>query len=152
MRLLLSFLKNYLSSWEIDVEYIWYGYDDESKILLAVWIQSVMMKIQLILGRWIAWLIPHLITKSSTLVDVILTVWCIVLMTRLLWIWMCDINITTWFLILVSVTTTTDWEFNYIWKVILSRWHKWLLTSWFFPVQRIEWKTISENIHKSVSW
>ena len=51
IRLLLLFLKNSLSSWEIEADCIWYGYNDESKILLAAWMESVMTKIQFTLGR-----------------------------------------------------------------------------------------------------
>jgi len=88
MRLLLSFLKNPLSLQKIDVKCIWYKCNDKSKIFLVVCIESVMMKIWLTLGKQIAWLILHLITKSLALVDVMLTTWYIVLMIGLLWIWM----------------------------------------------------------------
>ena len=50
MWLLLSFLKNSLSSQEIAAEWTWYGYNDDSKILLAVCKESMMMTIYLILG------------------------------------------------------------------------------------------------------
>ena len=86
MRLLLPFLRNSLSSCEIEADCVWYRYDDELKIPLAVWMKSVIMKIQFTLGRQVAWLILHLIVKSSALVDVTFTTWHIVLMTRLSWL------------------------------------------------------------------
>ena len=69
MRLLLSFLKNSLSLYKIEVDCVWYRYNDELKIPLAVWMESVMTKIQFTLGRQVAWLILHLIVKSSASVD-----------------------------------------------------------------------------------
>ena len=69
MRLLLSFLKNSLSLYKIEVDCVWYRYNDELKSPLAVWMESVMTKIQFTLGRQVAWLILHLIVKSSASVD-----------------------------------------------------------------------------------
>ena len=54
MWLLLSFLKKSLSSQEITAEWIWYGYNNKSKILLATCKESVI-KIYLMLGIAMAW-------------------------------------------------------------------------------------------------
>ena len=74
MWLLLSFLKKSLSSQEIVAEWIWYGYNNESKILLAIYKESVIT-IYLMLGIAMAWLIPYLIVKSSASMVVTLTAW-----------------------------------------------------------------------------
>jgi len=91
---------------------MWYKCDEESKILLVVWIESIMMNIQLILRRQVAWFILHLITNNLASVDEILAAWCIVLITRLLYEWTYDINMATWFLMLVSNITTTKYKSN----------------------------------------
>ena len=82
------------------------------------------------LGICVAWMMPHLIAKSSASIDVTLTTWCIVFMTGLLWLWMWDIDVATWFLMLASDTTTTDWGSDDAWMVVLSRYRKWLLILW----------------------
>lgn len=74
---------------------MWYKCDEESKILLVVWIESIMMNIQLILRRQVAWFILHLITNNLASVDEILAAWYIVLITRLLYEWTYDINMAT---------------------------------------------------------
>ena len=119
--IIVAFLKKlYEFMWDC----IWYGYNDESKILLAAWMESVIIKIWFTLGRQVAWLILHLIVKSSASVDATFTIWYIVLMTGLSWLWMCNIDVTIWFLMLASITTTTERGSNDAWMVILSRHHK----------------------------
>ena len=76
-------------------------------------------------------MIPHhLSVKSLASVDMTLTVWYIVLMTGLLWLWMWDIEATTWFLMLVSDITTAEWGSSDTWIIMLSRHLKWHLMSW----------------------
>ena len=84
MELLLLLVKNSLSSQEIATEWIWYRWTKELKILLATWMESEMMTILLMFRRWVAWLMPHLIVNNSALVDMIFTIWWIVLTTGLL--------------------------------------------------------------------
>jgi len=73
MQSLLFFLKNSLSSWEIVAEWTWYGCNDDLKILVVACKESVMTTICLMLEIPTAWLISHLIVKSSALVVVMLT-------------------------------------------------------------------------------
>jgi len=62
------------------------------------------------LANWVAWLMPHLIAKSLVFVEVMLTVWWRVLITRLLWIWIWATEVATWFLMLISVITIAIFE------------------------------------------
>jgi len=121
MWLLLSFLKKSLSSQEIAVEWIWYEYIDESKIFLATCKESVTTTMCLMLGILLAWLILHLIAKSSASVEVMLTAWWIVLMIGLLYEWMCDMEIMTLFLMLVFKITVTEWGSVEALMAMLSR-------------------------------
>ena len=68
-------MKYSLSSLEIIAEWIWYEWTNKSNIYLVACGESVMMMIQLILDNWVAWLILHLIAKSSASVDMMLTAW-----------------------------------------------------------------------------
>ena len=79
-----SLEKNSLSFLEIATKWIWYGWVEESKIFLAIWRESVMTTICLILRLVTAWLILHQIAKSSALAVVILIALYNVLMTGLL--------------------------------------------------------------------
>ena len=121
MWLLLFFKKNSLSLWEIIVEWIWYGCDKESKILLAVWRKSVMTIMWLVLGMLTTWLIPYWITNSSASVVVTLTTWWIVLMTGLSCEWICAIEVATWFLMLASEMTIEEEGLDNTLKVMLFR-------------------------------
>ena len=64
-----------------------------------------MTTICLTLGLVTAWLMLYQIAKSSASAVVILIALCKVLMTGLLKEWMCEIEVVTWFLMLVSDTT-----------------------------------------------
>ena len=75
-------VKNFLSSVEITAAYN--RCDEESKILLVVWIESVIMMIFEIPDIMVAWLIPYLMANNSASVDVMFTMWWIVLMMDLL--------------------------------------------------------------------
>ena len=81
IKLLWSLLKNFLSSSDITVDWIWYKWTNESKIHFAAYKESVMMIMWFILSNWVAWLIPHLIANSSASVEIMLTAWWIVLIT-----------------------------------------------------------------------
>ena len=100
MQLLLSFLKKFLSSWEIVVEWIWYRCVHVWKIFLAACKKSITITMYLMSEILIAWFIPHLIVKSSASVIVMFTVWWIVLMISLLCEWICDIEVAILFLML----------------------------------------------------
>ena len=103
-----SLEKNSLSSNEIAVEWIWYRWVEELKILLVMWRESVMTMIYLMLWLATAWFILQQMAKSSALAVVILIVLCKVLTTGLLKEWMCEMEVATWFLILVSNTTMDE--------------------------------------------
>ena len=127
MQLLTSFEKKLLSSWEITAEWIWYRCNEESKILLAVWMESDVTMIWLVLVILTAWLIPHQIANNLALVVVILTALWIVLMTGLLCEWICNIEVATWFLMLASETTIEEEGFDDTLNVMLSRFFMWFL-------------------------
>ena len=71
-----------------------------------------------------AWLIPHLMEKSLASVVVILTIWWMVLMTCLFWMWMWAIDVAMWFLMLASVTTRAIKESSEEVRAMLSRDHR----------------------------
>ena len=79
MMLLESLLKNFFRFFNIVIEYNWYRWINISKIHLAVEIVSVMIIMWLTSGKWIVWLIPHLIAKSFASVKLILVVWWVIL-------------------------------------------------------------------------
>ena len=147
MELLLLCLKNFLSSQEIVAELAWYGWGKESKILLAAWIESVIKMMWLMLNCWVAWFIPYCKVKISTSVEVILTAWWIILMTGLLYVWTCAIEVVTLFLMLASKTTMVVYESDNDWRETLSRLCKWLLTLFLLFLSK-EWK---ENLFGKMS-
>ena len=79
--------------------------------------------------------------KSLGSVVVILTAWWIVLITGLSCEWMCNIEIATLFLTLVSDITMEEWGSEDTLIVMLSRLQRWFLISW---VQ--EWKEEKKSI------
>ena len=85
MELWWSLLKKSLSFWKIAEVWTWYEWIEESKILLAICIKSVIITMQFMLSNWIAWFMLHLIVKSSVSLEVILIVWWRVLMMDLSW-------------------------------------------------------------------
>ena len=112
--------------------------DDGSKIFLAAWIESVTIMIFEILLWFVAWLIPHFITNSLASVLMILTVWWRVYVMGLLWMCMCDIDITMLFLTLASIIISVHKEILkdskarlsscWIWALKLASLH--LLNKW----------------------
>ena len=98
--------KNVHNSLSIAAEWIWYGYDPLSNILLAAWIESVTtMTLETLLMEH-AWLIPHLIAKSSASVLVTKEAWWTVLISGRLAEWMCKIDVAISFLMLALVIMT----------------------------------------------
>ena len=81
---------------------------EELKIFLVIWRESVMTTIYLTLRLATAWLMPHQIAKSSASAVVILITLCKVLTTGLSKEWMCEIEVVTWFLMLVSDITIVE--------------------------------------------
>ena len=93
---------------EIAAEWIWYGWVEESKIFLVIWKESVMTTIYLTLGSVTAWLMLYQIVKSLASAVVILIALYKVLTTGLSKEWMCEMEVVTWFLMLVSNTTIVE--------------------------------------------
>ena len=102
-----SLEKNSLSSDEIATEWIWYGWVEESKILLAMWRELVMTMICLMLWLATTWFILQWIAKSSASAVVILIA-LKVLTIGLLKEWMCKMEVATWFLILTFDMTMDE--------------------------------------------
>ena len=122
MELFWCWRKNHQSSAGMATEWTWKRCEDGSKIFLAIWVELVMMMI-LEMSLWFeAWLIPYLIAKSSALVLVMWTMWWTVLVIGLSWMCICDINVATSFLILVSMTTMVVEEELDASMTILSSW------------------------------
>jgi len=82
-----------------------------------------------------AWLIPHQIANSSVSVVVILTALWIILIMDLLCEWICDIDMATWFLMLVLDTTIEDEEFDNALNMMSLR-----FLMWFLIFEEHRWK------------
>jgi len=82
-----------------------------------------------------AWLIPHQIANSLVLVVVTLTALWIILIMGLSCEWICDIDMATWFLILVLNTTIEDEGFDDALNVMSLR-----FLMWFLTFEEHEWK------------
>ena len=130
-----SLEKNSLSSNEIAIEWIWYRWVEESKILLVMWRESVMTMICLALWLVTAWFILQWMAKSLALAVVILIALCKVLTTGLLKKWMCEMEVVTRFLILASDMTMDEKGSENALSVISSKFSMCFLT---FKEQ--EWK------------
>ena len=146
MWLLLSFKKNSLSLWEIMAEWIWYKCNEESKILLVVWRESIMMMMWLILEIPTTWLIPHCIANNLALVVVILTAQWIVLITDLSCEWIYNIEVATWFLMLVSEMIIGEEGLDNTLKVMLLR-----FLMWFLMFEEHGWNE-NQSGKESISW
>jgi len=85
------------------LEWDWKGCNEGSKIFFAAWRESIITIILDILLVFVAWLILHLITKSSASILITFVAWCSILIIGLSWIWMWEMNIAILFLTLVSV-------------------------------------------------
>jgi len=78
-----------------------------------------------ILGRLTAWLMLHLIVKSSASVEVTLAAWYRVLMMGLLWIWIWVIDVAMLFLMPVSeMIYTCKWFNSNMIAMSLSWWEQ----------------------------
>jgi len=128
------------------VEWIWYECIEESNIFLAACSKSVMMMIFFILECLTNWLILHRIARSLASVGVTFMAWCSILITGLSYMWICEMDIATLFLMLASDMTRDMEESDDALRVRSLRIWMWFLM--FFPH---EWKEIlSEN--ESMRW
>ena len=122
---------------------------DKSKICLAAGIASMMTMICLTFGNWMAWLIPHIMAKSSALVDIIFVVWQIVLVMILWLLCICKIEVAILFLILASEITRIVLRFEkYLSKILLSLFQRAalaLVSLWFTIWKRKQSGNMSTN-------
>ena len=102
------------------VIWIWYKWVLSSNIFLAAWMEPVMMMILEIFSLLHAWLILHLMAKSSASVLVMKAVWWTILIKEWSHMWMCKTNVAILFLMLASVTTIAMWGEDNEWSIILS--------------------------------
>ena len=72
----------------------------------------------------------HLIANSFTSMVGILTAWWSVLTTGQSNKWICNIEVATWFLMLISETTIHNKRFDEEAITILSSFWIWILMSW----------------------
>ena len=106
--IILTFVEESLSLLSIAAECDCSGCTELSNMRFAEWIESVMMTIFEMLSLQHAWLMPHLIAKSSASELVTKTAWWIVLMRGELAWWTCAIEVAMLSLMLASVTTIVD--------------------------------------------
>ena len=85
--------KRVRNSLRIAAMWTWYGWDLQSNIFFATWMESVMTTILSILSNTQAWLMPHLIANSSASVLVTKEAWWTVLIRGRLNKWMWDIDV-----------------------------------------------------------
>ena len=110
------------------VVWIWYGWDLSLNIFFATWIESVTIMILETFSLLYAWLILHLMTKSSASVLVMKVAWWTILIKGWSHMWTCDTDVAMSFLMLASVITIAvcgeEDECNVIpfscWKHVLS--------------------------------
>jgi len=122
--------KNVQRSFRIDTEYLWKGWVDNSKILFAAWIESVTTMILEISLLLVAWLMPHLIVKSSASVLVTFRVWWRVFVIGLSRMWICEIEVATLFLMLASVIMSAEEGESEDSRANLSSYWMWDLMFW----------------------
>jgi len=121
-------VKNWQKSLSMATAWTWKGCNDESNIFLTTWIELVMTMILETFSLLEAWLILHLIAKSSALVLMTKVVWWRVLISELLAICMCEMNVAMSFLMLTSITIiAVDGEVNNSITMLSSCW-RWILS------------------------
>ena len=139
-------LKNSHSSLRMAAEWDWSGCNELSKMSFAEWMESVMTIILEMLSLLQAWLIPHLIAKSSASELVINTAWWTVLMRGELAWCTCATDVAMLFLILASVTMRVDEEREF-WRTKSSSSWAWML-SFPFLLTKLKEKW-SENLSET---
>ena len=102
-------MKNCLSLLRMTDVWIWYGWDLVSNIFLATWMESVMTMTLEMFSLLQAWLMLHLIAKSSASVLVTKAAWWTVLTKGWSHMWICEIEVAISFLMLTSETTIAVW-------------------------------------------
>jgi len=111
--------------------------------------ESVTTIILDMLSKFVVWLMPHLIAKSSASVLVMWTAWWIVFVKGLLFMCICEIDVLTLFLILISDTIMAVEEDEEDSKTMSSSWWAWDLLS--FPLLQILKEIWSEKLSITLS-
>ena len=137
-------MKNCLSLLRMTDMWIWYGWDLVSNIFLAAWIESVMTMTLEMFSSLQAWLMPHLIAKSSTSVLVTKATWWTVLTRGWSYMWICEIEVVISFLMLTLETTIAVWGVE-AWIVMSS--NCWERIEAFFPLLA----KLKENLSGKIS-
>ena len=138
-------LKNFHNSRRIAAVCIWKGWDLLLKIFFATWIESVTMMILETLSMEQAWLIPHLIANSSTLVLVTNEAWWTVLIRGRFTEWMCEMDVAISFLILASIITRAVWGRGELQRTISSSsWARILFFSFSFLLTKLKEKRLEK--------
>ena len=139
-------LKKALRSWDTIIECSWKEWLDKPKMCLVAKIASIITMIYPAFGTWTAKLIPHLIEKSSILVEVAFIVWWIVLIMMFWLLHIYEIEVATLFLILASEMTNIVFEFEKkLSKISLSFF--WWVDLASISLQFTMWKKIREHIN-----
>ena len=139
-------LKNSHSSLRMAAEWDWSGCNELSKMSFAEWMELVMTIILEMLSLLQAWLIPHLIVKSSASELVINTAWWTVLMRGELAWCTCATDMAMLFLILASVTMRVDEEREFWRTKSSSSWARMLSFPFLLTKLKEKW---SENLSKT---
>ena len=113
-------VKNYPSSLRMADMWIWYGWNLVSNIFLAAWMELVMTMILEMFSLLQAWLIPHLIAKSSASVLVTKAAWWTVLTKGWSCMWICETEVVMSFLMLALDATIAMCGDKEDWIVISS--------------------------------
>ena len=149
MKLFQYHRKNFQSSISMATEWTWKRCEEGSKIFLATWIKSVIMMILEMPSQFEAWLILHLMAKSSISVLVTWTAWWMVFVMGLLWVYVCDIDVAISFLILVSVTImAVKGEFDNLMTILSSCWVCFIV---FLFAMYIKYELIWEIVNNSMT-
>ena len=95
-------MRKTLRSFDIAIEYSWYEWIDVSKIHLVAGLAPMIIMMWATSHSWVAQFIPHQMAKNLALENVIFIAWWIDLAMISCPLQMCNIDMATLFLILVS--------------------------------------------------
>jgi len=129
-------MKNFRISLSMATIWIWYRYNNRSKIFLAAWMESVTTMILEMSFLVETWLILDLIAKSLASVLVTKTTWWIVLVRGQLNMCICEMDVVISFLILASmITIAVNEERDNSITMLLSCWRQILSFSLLYKLK-----------------
>ena len=132
-------MKKCYNSLRITEEWCWKGWELLSKIFLVAWMESIMTMILETTSLEQAWLMLHLMAKSSASVLVTNNAWWTVLVSGWFAMCMCDIDAVILFLMLASVMTRAVWGDEELWRTMVSSsWAQILFFSLSFLVAKLK--------------